>query len=481
MASKILKTRIAHRFDTLQNWIDSTVILMAGEIAVADCGDNGIRIKVGDGSKTFAQLNWVHDVDLSDYITREELEPILGSYYTREEINAIIANYYTKQEAENTFTKQSEFNLYKEEVEKTYLKKSDYETPDLTPYETKAHAEETYATKAYVGTVPTEENFDANGKTVVDYIVHRTSGIATDAVVESKADKTYVDAELAKKADKVELATYTIQKLESPEGTAVATYALMETKNGATVQAGANINIPKDLVVQSGSYDAETGNIILVIANGDTIEIPAIGLVDVYTGTGPIAVSEDNVISLAHDGTLHVVDGKLSVNEIDYSKITGHPSIYTTDEIDGFLAEKADASSVHTKDEITNLLNAKADASNVYTKDEVNAELVKKANDADVYKKSEVYTKDEIATELSAFTKTEDLGDLALKDEVAKDDLTAELVAEIEGKANTTDLANYYTKEEADAQFEENLEYVYILCGGSTGNANLPNVQNNWA
>ena len=57
MASKILKTRIAHRFDTLQNWIDSTVILMAGEIAVADCGDNGIRIKVGDGTKTFAQLN----------------------------------------------------------------------------------------------------------------------------------------------------------------------------------------------------------------------------------------------------------------------------------------------------------------------------------------------------------------------------------------------------------------------------------------
>lgn len=481
MANKILKTRIAHRFDTLQSWIDSTVILMAGEIAVADCGDNGIRIKVGDGTKTFAQLNWVHDVDLSNYITREELEEGLENYYTKTEIDAIVANYYTKQEAENTFTKQSEFNLYKEEVEKTYLKKSDYETPDLTPYETKAHAEETYATKAYVGTVPTEENFDAKGKTVVDYIVHRTSGIATDAVVESKADKAYVDAELAKKADKVELATYTIQKLESPEETAVATYALMETKNGATVQAGANINIPKDLVVQSGSYDAETGNIILVIANGDTIEIPAIGLVDVYTGTGPIAVSEGNVISLAHDGTLHVVDGKLSVNEIDYSKITGHPEIYTKDETDALLNAKADASSVHTKDEITNLLSTKADASNVYTKDEVNAELVKKANDADVYKKSEVYTKDEIATELNKFTKTESLGDLALKDEVAKENLTAELVTEIEGKANTTDLANYYTKEEADAQFEENLEYVYILCGGSTGNTNLPNVPNNWA
>ena len=59
------------------------------------------------------------------------------------------------------------------------------------------------------------------------------------------------------------------------------------------------LTFQKDLVVQSGSYDAETGNIILVIANGDTIEIPAIGLVDVYTGTGPIAVSEDNVISFS--------------------------------------------------------------------------------------------------------------------------------------------------------------------------------------
>ena len=70
---------------------------------------------------------------------------------------------------------------------------------------------------------------------------------------------------------------------------------------------------------------------------------------------------------------------KLSVNEIDYSKITGHPEIYTKDETDALLNAKADASSVHTKDEITNLLSTKADASNVYTKDEVNAELVKKS------------------------------------------------------------------------------------------------------
>lgn len=66
------------------------------------------------------------------------------------------------------------------------------------------------------------------------------------------------------------------------------------------------INLPKDNFVKSGRYDAETGDIVLVIDDGDGVDekevrIPATSLVDVYeggeTGTVEVTVSEDNKIT----------------------------------------------------------------------------------------------------------------------------------------------------------------------------------------
>lgn len=59
--------RIQNKYDTLQNWLDSSLVLKAGEIALAtvDTKDANsgeyvptVLMKVGDGSKTFAQLPW---------------------------------------------------------------------------------------------------------------------------------------------------------------------------------------------------------------------------------------------------------------------------------------------------------------------------------------------------------------------------------------------------------------------------------------
>ena len=64
-----VNVRIKHKYDTYENWITSSLILEAGELAIAKIknGDNQltpptIGIKVGDGEKTFSQLDWIQAI-----------------------------------------------------------------------------------------------------------------------------------------------------------------------------------------------------------------------------------------------------------------------------------------------------------------------------------------------------------------------------------------------------------------------------------
>lgn len=66
MATKTINTRIKLKYDTFENWNKSTLILKAGEIACATIGTADpankklppVMFKVGDGDKTFSQLEW---------------------------------------------------------------------------------------------------------------------------------------------------------------------------------------------------------------------------------------------------------------------------------------------------------------------------------------------------------------------------------------------------------------------------------------
>lgn len=71
MAEKIINTRVQLKYDTLTNWLASSVILKAGEVAIATIATTNdhsgltppaIGIKVGDGKNTFADLNWIQAV-----------------------------------------------------------------------------------------------------------------------------------------------------------------------------------------------------------------------------------------------------------------------------------------------------------------------------------------------------------------------------------------------------------------------------------
>lgn len=75
MAEKIIKTRISHKIDTLENWSKSTIGLKKGELAIATTAasaGNGLTepvamIKIGeDGVKTFNDLPWNFYAKASD-------------------------------------------------------------------------------------------------------------------------------------------------------------------------------------------------------------------------------------------------------------------------------------------------------------------------------------------------------------------------------------------------------------------------------
>lgn len=64
-----VKTKIYLRRDTLTNWLKANPVLGSGEVAVVFNPEAGsdinhkIRIKVGDGLKTFKQLSYISDYD----------------------------------------------------------------------------------------------------------------------------------------------------------------------------------------------------------------------------------------------------------------------------------------------------------------------------------------------------------------------------------------------------------------------------------
>ena len=93
----------------------------------------------------------------------------------------------------------------------------------------------------------------------------------------------------------------------------------------------------------------------------------------------------NQAMSSINDNAL-VKDG----SNVKASEFRGNLDVYSKNEVDNSLDNKADKNDVYTKNEIDNNLNGKADANNVYTKTEVNNSLDNKADTNNVYTKTEV-------------------------------------------------------------------------------------------
>ena len=56
MANTTIKTRVLLRNDELSNWAESTLVLGAGEIALARRIDGSYEMRIGKGDKTWSEL-----------------------------------------------------------------------------------------------------------------------------------------------------------------------------------------------------------------------------------------------------------------------------------------------------------------------------------------------------------------------------------------------------------------------------------------
>ena len=56
MANTTIKTRVLLRNDELSNWADSTLVLGAGEIALARRTAGSYEMRIGKGDKTWSEL-----------------------------------------------------------------------------------------------------------------------------------------------------------------------------------------------------------------------------------------------------------------------------------------------------------------------------------------------------------------------------------------------------------------------------------------
>ena len=66
MGEKVLKTIIKLRRDNLFNYTDSFVPML-GEACLVDTPSSGLRVKYGDGSTSFSELDYADDVLLTGY------------------------------------------------------------------------------------------------------------------------------------------------------------------------------------------------------------------------------------------------------------------------------------------------------------------------------------------------------------------------------------------------------------------------------
>ena len=79
---KTFKSRIKHKLDTSANWTSKNPILLDGEIILVET-DNGIRLKIGNGTSRYNSLPFFDEALISlisaNFVTKEELQQSLSA------------------------------------------------------------------------------------------------------------------------------------------------------------------------------------------------------------------------------------------------------------------------------------------------------------------------------------------------------------------------------------------------------------------
>lgn len=337
MATKTLNTRIQLKYDSYARWTEKNPTLLKGEIAIAtiEAADNQaqnpptVLFKVGPGAfnsldwvsakaadvYSWAKLSWENFVAkiLPEIPTVDDLtvDQLVGNAKTTthgEKISIVTA--VAKGEgAHNLDVTTTEITL-PEAQDVSDLVSAEATDDDVVILSASASGNKVTISGAHakVGANATKgatedvtiSGYDATGsikvpKAIVDEYGHVTGLTEQTLSITMPSEQVITHPE------------YSVVK-DDNSGDYAAVYHL--TKDGVNV--GAAINIPKDLVVKSGSVDAN-GNIVLVLndENGTEITIEAGSLIEYVTSGSQagdmvfINVSDDHkVTATITDGTV---------------------------------------------------------------------------------------------------------------------------------------------------------------------------------
>lgn len=241
MANRILNTRIKLRYASYAEWQNSSVVLLPGEVAVCYVEANNsdvkntaptVLFKVGDGQHTFANLQWssARAADVYDW-AKAETKPVYTKsevglsnvrnveQYSKEEVDAKVKNLQDAINVADTNTTY-EFDLSKKNEITIYSKEKGADKVKVGTFSVNFEdlLVEIQGIKGSIQAI--EENIDSIEEDVKNlqnnkadktqlndyYNKEEADGKFLQAAdIAGKADKSYVDEQLATKVD---LGTY---------------------------------------------------------------------------------------------------------------------------------------------------------------------------------------------------------------------------------------------------------------------------------
>ena len=264
-----LNTRIQLKFDTYQNWLDNDIVLLKGEIGIAEIpADTGVvqsepayLIKIGNGTKKFSELDWVSGKAADVYAwAKAATKPT----YQASEIEGL--EDFISGEVEDTNT---QYKIVQNGNLGFKLQKKDIGDPDFTDVNTITLVAPTLVsgsangTVAYNGSDVAVTGLKDAAYTTVAAIIEQVTGPAEPEQPATGADKTVAGAK-AYADEKIKALDFTDSAVEHQFITAVnETDGVVSVTRAQPVVADINgldtaLAAKQDTVVFNTAYDASS-------------------------------------------------------------------------------------------------------------------------------------------------------------------------------------------------------------------------------
>lgn len=262
--AKIFNVRIKNKYDSYENWAASSIILEAGEIAIAQTTvdvkvDNGtvkhpaLLMKVGDGEKTFANLPWL-SAKAADVLSVCKNETDLTEF-----VNNIIANAgIASDDAVKTLTSRVTTAEGAIDVLET-LVGEDTVKNQIDAAITALNLEGTYEKVGVAAELvsPVSEKANAN-ESAIEVINDETNGILAKA-------KAHTDNEVAADRERLNALEAKFTGNDSVADQIAAAVAVeKERAEGAESDLAARIKIVEDDYLKAADKEELQGNIDVV-------------------------------------------------------------------------------------------------------------------------------------------------------------------------------------------------------------------------